>query len=149
MKGQVVSKIVNIAIVIVFEIFVFLFCIMMKEIDQYPGNYITDNGVVIGKRFSKPLSIHKNKDGYLRVCLYKNGNHNFFRVHRLVAEAFIDNPMEYDVVHHVNSKRDDNRVENLDWVDQKTNIHKILWTRCICPECGTAFTPALIASESY
>lgn len=41
--------------------------------------------------------------------------------HRLVAEAFIDNPNHYEYVHHINGNRLDNRIENLQWVTASEN----------------------------
>jgi hypothetical protein len=50
-------------------------------------------------------------------------------VHRLLALTFIDNPNNYNIVDHINRIRDDNRLENLRWVDcyqnsQNSSKHK-------------------------
>ena len=42
-------------------------------------------------------------------------------IHRLIAEAFIPNPDNLPEIDHINTKRDDFRIENLRWVDKKTN----------------------------
>lgn len=62
-----------------------------------------------------------DKDGYKEVVLHNIGK--IKKVHRLVAEAFIDNPENKPHVDHINTIRDDNRVENLRWVTRKENMN--------------------------
>lgn len=59
--------------------------------------------------------------GYQRVTLRKDGNLFCKQVHRLVAEAFIPNPLGLPCVNHKNSIRDDNRVENIEWCSVAEN----------------------------
>ena len=62
--------------------------------------------------------------GYLRVSLYDDtGFRKVKLVHRLVAEAFIDNPHDYPCVDHINTVRTDNSVENLQWVTHTMNAN--------------------------
>lgn len=48
------------------------------------------------------------------------------KIHRLVAEAFVDNPNNYSVIHHKDHNQRNNHPSNLEWIDEKahTNIHK-------------------------
>lgn len=69
------------------------------------------------ERILKPA---KNKFGYLQVDLEHRSNKT---IHRLVAEAFIENPDNLPQVNHKNGIKSDNNVENLEWVSAKDNIN--------------------------
>lgn len=57
-----------------------------------------------------------DKDGYVVVGLQNDdGKRKHLRVHRLVAQAFLDNPNNELIVNHKNGIKDDNRLENLEW----------------------------------
>ena len=66
---------------------------------------------------------NKTKFGYLRVQLSKNGKIKHCSVHRLVAEAFLPNPMNLPQVNHKNEQKDDNQVTNLEWCTAKYNVN--------------------------
>lgn len=71
------------------------------------------------------LSPGKNKKGYLHVVLCKTGyKPKTFRVNRLVAEAFLPNPENLSDVDHWDSKRDNNMVDNLQWLSHADNVRK-------------------------
>ena len=99
-----------------------------KDIKGYEGLYQVSNlgnvmslhyrGTKNKKQLLKPA---KDKDGYLSIALYKDGKTKQYRVHRLVASAFIPNPNNYSQVNHINEIKDDNRVENLEWCTAKYN----------------------------
>ncbi len=60
------------------------------------------------------------------VKLTKDNKTKDFKVHRLVAEAFIPNPNNYKVVNHIDGNPLNNNVENLEWCTQKMNIKHAL-----------------------
>jgi hypothetical protein len=61
--------------------------------------------------------------GYCHVMLSKDGVPNRYKVHRLVAKAFIPNPMNLPIINHKDECKTNNSVVNLEWCDQNYNIH--------------------------
>lgn len=105
------------------------------DIKDYEGLYQISNLVKIksldrivkGKNNSlrlkkgKILKLYLDKDGYQVVMLYKNGANKFCKVHRLMAQAFIPNPLNLPQVNHKDENKQNNNVENLEWCDNKYN----------------------------
>lgn len=68
------------------------------------------------------LTPSDNGNGYLIVGLRKNTKKYSRYVHRLVAEAFVDNPLSKKVVNHKDYDKENNKADNLEWCTQKENI---------------------------
>ena len=95
-----------------------------KDIAGYEGLYTIDTeGRVYShkrKRFIKGGTLYS---GHQTVCLRKNGVGKVHPIHRLVACAFIPNPGNLPIVHHIDGNPQNNAVSNLLWCTQKENVH--------------------------
>lgn len=94
----------------------------MKDIQNYEGLYgITEDGKVWSYRSKKFLSPGTESGGYLKVGLCKDGIRKQFKVHRLVAQAYIPNPDNLPQVNHLDEVKTNNCVSNLSWSTASDN----------------------------
>ena len=69
----------------------------------------------------KILKPQKDRYGYLRVNLCKEGKLKNHKIHRLVAQAFIPNHNNYPIINHKDENKQNNRVDNLEFCTSKYN----------------------------
>lgn len=95
-----------------------------KDIEGYKGHYQISN---YGNVRSLKKDAFLMKGGYLKgykiISLWKNGTGKMFRVHRLVAAAFIPNPENKPYVDHIDGVKYHNFADNLRWCTQKENMN--------------------------
>ncbi len=86
----------------------------VRSVDRFDG--VHDRAGTVIKQSLKP-------NGYLQVGLRKHNQRKWIGVHRLVAIHFIDNPENKPQVNHIDGNKQNNTVENLEWVTAKENQH--------------------------
>ena len=97
----------------------------MKDVKGYEGLYaVTSCGKVWSYKRKKFLVPRDNGKGYLFVSLCKDGKEKMYKIHRLVAEAFIPNPENLPQVDHIDGNKTHNYVNNLQWITNRDNCRK-------------------------
>ena len=111
------------------------------------GYLIGSNGVVIGRR-GKPLKGGKDTKGYPQVLMFDiNNKQKTPKVHRLVAEAFLLNPLNKPQVNHKDANKENNDLSNLEWsTNSENHAHKMSLGLNISPR-GEASGRAIITEE--
>lgn len=112
---------------------------MWKKIEGYNDYEISDNGEVRSLKNKKvhilKQLIRGGNSKYYIVPLCKNGNVKIHYVHRLVAKAFVPNPLKKHQVNHKNLIKTDNRASNLEWVTAIENTWHAYKNKTITPPC--------------
>lgn len=115
-----------------------------KDIKGYDGKYqVSDKGNIKNAVTEKILKQYVNADGYYQVSLYSNRDKKSKKkeVHRLVAENFLEEKQIRKEVNHIDGNKANNKVNNLEWITHKENIHHA-WKNKL-------FEPVRKASKRY
>lgn len=96
----------------------------MKQIKNFENYYVDEHGTVYSKKTSKlkKLSPILTYYGYHEVQLCGFIQKLRAKVHRLVAEVFIPNPLNLPQVNHIDGNKQNNHVSNLEWCTPKDNL---------------------------
>lgn len=128
---------------------------MWKSIKGYEGLYeVSDAGRIrrIGYGILKPW---RERNGYIHIRLFKNGIGKTMLIHRVVAIAFLGDPVDGSVVNHINCNPSDNRASNLEWTSQSENVkyaYKLgradnaARKKIVCVDNGKAFCSSMEAA---
>lgn len=132
----------------------------IKRLNFNHNYFICDRGFVISNA-RKCLSILKlriDKNGYNR-CYIRDMNDNKrkdYKIHRLVAEYFIENPDNLQVVNHIDGNKQNNHISNLEWCTYSDNNYHAYRTglthsrKCpiLCTTNNTIYSSQTEASEA-
>lgn len=97
-----------------------------KRIREFPNYAINMSGEVYSFVTHKKLKPYKQRNEYLIIRLFNDGKSFSKYIHRLVGETFLKNPRGLREINHKDGNRQNNSVENLEWVSRSGNMfHKI------------------------
>lgn len=94
----------------------------MKEIENFPGYFITKEGKVYSKKSGKYIKQQERNIAPKVSLTNETMRCNSLPVHVLVAKTYIDNPENLPYVTHIDGDRFNNNVENLKWCTHKKSV---------------------------
>ena len=99
---------------------------LWKEYPRNPRYLVSTQGNVLGITkggHRRTLIPRIDRIGYVVYKVTVNGKHCTTTAHRMVAETFIDNPFGLSDVNHIDEDKQNNSVENLQWMSHKDNCN--------------------------
>jgi hypothetical protein len=102
-----------------------------RDIVGFEGLYEVSNFGRVRHKNGQEIGGSLNSYGYRAYSLFKDGKRYTGKGHRLVAEAFIPNPEGKRNVNHKDGDRDNNFVDNLEWVTHGENGRHARQELCI------------------
>ena len=85
---------------------------------EFPNYEINKLGQVRNKTSKKILSQSLSSKGYYQINIANKSR----RIHKLLAETFISNPLNLETVNHINGNKLDNNLSNLEWLSRSENV---------------------------
>lgn len=97
-----------------------------RDVVGFEGYYMVSNlsRVVSLPRKNRRTTIMKetlNNEGYISMCLSKDGRGFKERLHRIIAKAWIPNPNNYNCIEHLDACKTNNSLSNLRWCNHAMN----------------------------
>lgn len=94
--------------------------VVYKDIEGFPGYKIGNDGSILSNKRGKGyINSFKNANGYMNAVLYNNGKRSTISLHKLIAQAFLPNPNNYDCINH----KDENPLNNYVHVNPDGSIN--------------------------
>lgn len=73
------------------------------------------------QRTSKPVAPYTGSNGYMMIRLFNCRSRKDFRLHRLIAEAFLPNPGDFPFINHKDENKLNYELSNLEWCNNQYN----------------------------
>lgn len=88
---------------------------------NFKGYTVFENGDILSLK-GKKMRPGKDGRGYHFIFIHSGGERKVKKIHRIVAECFLPNPENKPQVNHIDGNKNNNSIENLEWVTQSENM---------------------------
>ena len=126
---------------------------MWKKINGYPDHSVSTEGQVRNDKTGTVYKTWLDSNGYPSIHIGKD----IKRIHTLVAEAFIPNPLNLPEVNHIDGIKTNNCKDNLEWISHSNNVlhsymvhgtHTTVTKGVLCIETSEAYPNATAAAKA-
>ena len=93
------------------------------RIEGYDNYFISNFGNIKNRKTNRIMKPANHPQGYKQIILYKNRKPKTFKIHRLVAIVFLENPDKKTKVDHIDENKANNNVKNLRWATASENLY--------------------------
>lgn len=93
-----------------------------REVSNNPNYRVSNSGRIMRVDTQHEKVPRRDTNGYYTTDLYHNGRAQKVRVHRVVAQEFIPNPDNKSDINHKDGNKNNNSVDNLEWVTKSENM---------------------------
>ena len=99
---------------------------MIKILEENPRYLIDSDGFILDTKYNnRKICMWVDNTGYLQCNLYfDNGTKKYYRVHNLIARAFVPNPYNLPQVDHIDGNKLNCMASNLEWVTNAENTQR-------------------------
>lgn len=99
---------------------------MIKILEENPRYLIDSDGFILDTKYdNRPICMWVDNTGYLQCNLYfEDGTKKYYRVHSLIAKAFVPNPYNLPQVDHIDGNKLHCEASNLEWVTNAENTQR-------------------------
>ena len=92
-----------------------------KVVKEFPNYEVSSLGRVRSSRTKTLRHAYIGNNGYPVFKFIKDGHRYSKQLHRIVATEFIDNPMNYPIINHIDGNKENNSIDNLEWCTYSHN----------------------------
>lgn len=96
---------------------------MYRPVEEFPWYLACSDGYVINADTGHVLAGSKKKTGYIEILMVdEDGKPHYRLLHRVIAEAFVENNENKPEVNHIDGDKSNNRADNLGWATREENL---------------------------